>query len=51
MDMEMIKTYLPWYIKGFGTTIELGVCAILLGLVIGIILAIMRTVKFKPLNI
>lgn len=51
MDMEMIKTYLPWYIKGFGTTIELGVCAILLGMVIGIILAIMRTVKFKPLNI
>lgn len=50
MDIEMMKTYFPWYISGFCKTLQLGICAILIGLAIGILLAIMRTVKFKLLN-
>lgn len=50
MDFKMIETYFPWYVRGFGTTLQLGLSAIFIGLVIGILIAIMRTVKFKPFN-
>ena len=48
--MELLKTYLPWYLNGFKLTLLLGVCAILFGLVLGLALAIMRTSRMRVLR-
>ena len=48
--MELLKTYLPWYLNGFKLTLLLGICAILFGLVLGLALAIMRTSRMRVLR-
>lgn len=48
---ELIIYAMPFLLKGLGTTIAVAICAILLGLVIGILITVIRLVKCKPLEV
>ena len=50
-QVAFANKYLPTYLNGALTTIELSIIGVLLGFTIGIILALMKTSKIKILNI
>ena len=48
---DLILYAMPFLLKGLGTTLAVALCAILLGLVIGILITVIRLMKWKPLEI
>ena len=48
---DLIIYAMPFLLKGLGTTLAVAICAILLGLVIGILITVIRLMKWKPLEI
>ncbi|MGI5949301.1 amino acid ABC transporter permease [Peptoniphilus sp.] len=50
-QIEFLSRYLPSYLRGALTTIELSVVGVILGLTLGILLALMKISKSKFLNI
>lgn len=46
-QINFIKTFLPAYLKGAGVTIKLSLIGVILGLTIGIVLALMKISKNK----
>lgn len=49
-QINFIKTFLPAYLKGAGVTIKLSLIGVILGLTIGIVLALMKISKNKLLK-
>lgn len=50
-QLDFLSKYLPSYLRGALTTIELSIVGVILGLTLGIILALMKLSKSKFLNI
>ena len=50
-QIAFASKYLPTYLNGALTTIELSIIGVLLGFTLGILLALMKTSKIKLLNI
>ena len=50
-QFAFLERYLPTYLNGAVTTIELSIIGVILGFTLGVILALMKTSKLKILNI
>ncbi len=50
-QFAFLERYLPTYLNGAITTIELSIIGVILGFTLGVILALMKTSKLKILNI
>ena len=48
---DVIERYLPDIVKGFFVTIEVAVLVVLAGLLLGLLLALVRSFRFRPLNV
>ncbi len=49
--MEVIQYAMPFLLSGLLTTLEVAICAIILGLIIGILITVVRLMNCKPLAI
>ncbi|MEX2536059.1 MAG: amino acid ABC transporter permease [Trueperaceae bacterium] len=49
-NLEVIARYLPDLLKGLLITVEMAVLIILLGVPLGLLLAVVRTYRIRPLN-
>jgi polar amino acid transport system permease protein len=47
---NLIAQYLPSILKGVVTTIEVGLAVVITGLLLGLLLAVIRSFQIKPLN-
>jgi len=47
---NLIAQYLPSILKGVVTTIEVGLAVVVTGLLVGLLLAVIRSFQIKPLN-
>lgn len=50
-QISFIERYLPTYLNGAITTIELSIIGVILGFTLGVILALMKISKLKIFNI
>lgn len=48
---ELIDQYLPTILKGVVVTIEIALAVVVTGILLGLALAVVRTLRFRPLNI
>jgi polar amino acid transport system permease protein len=48
---NLIAQYLPSILKGVVTTIEIALAVVITGLALGLLLAVIRSFQFKPLNV
>ena len=51
LNFSFLTKYWPMFVRGAGTTLILSVFTVFLGLLLGIVLALMRLGKFKPLSL
>jgi len=49
-NLDVIRRYLPDMLGGFLVTVEMAVLVVLLGVAGGLVLAVLRSFRFKPLN-
>lgn len=49
-NLEVMARYLPAIVEGFVLTVELAVAVIVTGLVVGLALAVVRSVQLRPVN-
>lgn len=49
-NVEVMARYLPAIVEGFVLTVELAVAVIVTGLVVGLALAVVRSVQLRPVN-
>ena len=50
-DLSVVLVRLPLFIKGAGVTLQLTVLAIFFGTLIGLFVALLKIIPFKPLNL
>ncbi len=50
MDFSFLDKYLPYFISGTGITIFISIVTVVLGTLIGLVMALMKLSKNKPLN-
>ena len=50
LNFSFLSKYWPMFVRGAGTTLILSVFTVFLGLIFGIVLALMRLGKFKPVS-
>lgn len=50
LNFTFLTKYWPMFVRGAGTTLVLSVATILIGLIVGVLLALMRLCKIKPLS-
>jgi polar amino acid transport system permease protein len=48
---ELIDQYLPAILKGVVVTIEIALAVVVTGILLGLALAVVRTLRFRPLNV
>ena len=51
LNFSFLSKYWPMFIRGAGTTLILSVFTVVIGLIVGVVLALMRLGKFKPLSL
>ncbi|MGJ7912092.1 amino acid ABC transporter permease [Neobacillus sp. LXY-1] len=51
LDFSLVQEYVPFLLKASVTTLEIFICSIALGLVMGVVIVIMKISKFKPLSL
>ena len=51
LNFSFLTKYWPMFVRGAGTTLVLSLFTVLLGLILGIFLALLRLGKFKPLSL
>ena len=51
LNFSFLSKYWPMFIRGAGTTLILSVFTVFIGLIVGIVLALMRLGKFKPISL
>lgn len=51
LDFSLVQEYIPFLLKASVTTLEIFICSIALGIIMGIIIVIMKISKFKPLSL
>lgn len=51
LDFSLVQEYIPFLLKASVTTLEIFLCSIALGIIMGIIIVIMKISKFKPLSL
>ena len=49
-NLAVMRQYLPKVIEGMGVTVLLALAVVATGLLLGAVLALLRTLRFKPLN-
>lgn len=49
--VELLQYSMPFLLKGLLTTLEVAVCAIILGLIIGVLITVIRLMNCKPLAV
>jgi polar amino acid transport system permease protein len=49
-NLAVMRQYLPKVIEGMGVTVLLALAVVATGLLLGTVLALLRTLRFKPLN-
>lgn len=49
-NVQLISPHLPAILKGFLITLEMALYTVVIGIVLGLILAIIRTYRIKPVN-
>lgn len=49
-NLEVLQRYLPEMLQGFVLTVQIAVLVILIGIPLGLLLAVVRTWQIKPLN-
>ena len=50
LNFSFLSKYWPMFVRGAGTTLILSFFTVLIGLIIGVLLALLRLGKFKPLS-
>lgn len=50
-NVDVMRQYLPLVVQGMGVTIVLGVSVVLSGMALGFVLAILRSLRIRPLNL
>ena len=50
LNFSFLSKYWPMFVRGAGTTLILSFFTVLIGLIIGVFLALLRLGKFKPLS-
>ena len=51
LNFSFLSKYWPMFVRGAGTTLVLSLFTVVLGLILGIFLALLRLGKFKPLSL
>ena len=51
LNFSFLSKYWPMFLRGAGTTLILSVFTVVIGLIVGVVLALMRLGKFKPLSL
>jgi polar amino acid transport system permease protein len=49
-NLAVMRQYLPKVIEGMGVTLQLALAVVVTGLMLGVVLALLRSLRFKPLN-
>lgn len=49
-NVAVMRQYLPKVIEGMGVTVQLALAVVATGLLLGAVLALLRSLRFKPLN-
>jgi polar amino acid transport system permease protein len=50
-NVAVMRQYLPKVIEGMGVTVQLALAVVATGLLLGAVLALLRSLRFKPLNV
>ncbi len=50
MNFSFLDKYLPYFVSGTGITIIISIVTVVLGTLIGLVMALMKLSKNKPLN-
>jgi polar amino acid transport system permease protein len=51
LNWEVMAQYAPRIVEGFFVTLELAAAIVATGLVVGLVLAVLRTFRFRPVNL